>query len=208
MLVQVLTLIVLTITLIVLAITARYISKSAKAAKKSAEAAERTAKATNKYVKETERATQAQLYFSLWEYYSSKEMLKSLRLLREVEESESFKIWSQEGPKTFAGGYHEGGIIEIQEEIEKTEKDYPYYKRFVKYYFLRIYHLDEQGFLPVHLVKDLLSVDGIELFFNVVKPLEYLENENFDSSDFDALYERAKKLDIKELPPTLWGPPS
>jgi hypothetical protein len=192
-----LTLILQLCTLAVLAITALLILKSAKAGEKSAQAA-------NKSVRETKRAMQAQLYVRLMEYYASKEMFESLRLLRIVGESKAFKEWKKEGPDTFSGAFAEAELSRIKEGIEEVEKDYRHYQRFVKYYFLRIYHLDEQGFLPKHLVKDLLSVDGINLFFEVVRPLEYLENENFDSSNFDALYERAKKLGIKELPNILW----
>jgi len=172
------------LTLLVLLITAWFIYKSAKA---------------------TEHATQAQLYVRLWEYYSSKEMLEGLRLLRVIENNKYFKRWKKEEPNTEEEIWQGLLLVEdIQKEIAKKVKDYRHYQRFVKYYFLRIYHLDEQGFLPRHLVKDLLSVDGIELFFEVVKPLEYLEKPDFDSSDFDALYARAKELDIKELPTTLW----
>jgi len=201
-LIQVLTLIVLAITLIVLAITACYISKSAKAAEKSAKATEKTAKATNKSVKATERTMRAQLYVRLMEYYASKEMLESLRLLNEIEGIDEFNEWKEEGP--IEGAWAEAVLIEKINEIEREEKDYRHYQRLVKYYFLRIYHYDKQGFLQKNLVKDLLSVDGIKLFFEVVKPLEYLENKNFNSSDFDALYARAKELDIKELPTALW----
>jgi hypothetical protein len=176
--------------LIVLIVTAYFILKSVKAAETS--------------VKETDRTMQAQLYVRLWEYYASKEMLEGLRLLKVIEGIDAFKRWKEEGPNTYGGAFNEGILSDNIKEIEKEEKDYRHYQRFVKYYFLRIYHLDEQGFLPNNLVKDLLSVDGIKLFFEVVKPLEYLANEKFVSTHVDALYKRAKKLHIKELPKKLW----
>jgi hypothetical protein len=183
MLIQLLILIVYIVTAVILAVTARLIYKSVKA---------------------TERTMQAQLYIRLWEYYASKEMFESLRLLRIVEDSKPFKEWKGADPYTLVSDIAEVQLSRIKSSIEEAEKDYRHYQRFVKYYFLRIYHLDEQSFLPEHLVKDLLSVDGIKIFFEVVKPLEYLENEKFNSSNFDALYKRAKKLRVKELPRKLW----
>lgn len=170
------------LTLLVLLITAWFIYKSAKG---------------------TEHATQAQLYVRFWEYYASKEMFESLRLLRIVGDSDPFKEWSKAETNTLIKDLEENKIKGMQKVIEEKVLHYRHYQRFVKYYFLRIYHLDKRSFLPEYLVKDLLSVDGIKLFFDVVKPLEYLENPDFDSSTFDALYARAKKLDIKELPPRL-----
>ena len=93
----------------------------------------------------------------------------------------------------------EDKINKIKKVIEKTHPEYRHHQRHVKYYFLKLHRLDVQGFLPKKLLKVLLSVDGIKLFFDVVQPLENVLNKDFDNSEFEELRKRAKDLKIKEV---------
>ena len=93
----------------------------------------------------------------------------------------------------------EDKINKMKKVIEETHPEYRHHQRHVKYYFLKLHRLDVQGFLPKKLLKVLLSVDGIKLFFDVVQPLDNVLNKDFDNSEFEELRKRAKDLKIKEV---------
>ena len=53
--------------------------------------------------------------------------------------------------------------------------------------------------MPRKLLKTLSLVDGIDVFFDIVQPLENLRNEDFDNSEFEKLRKRVTDRRIKEV---------
>jgi len=153
----------------------------------------------------TKRAAQAQLYVKLMEEYSEREMSESLHILKKVQREKVWKEWlkyeqAQDSlSKDFARSNATRLLRKTPNGHNKAADKIDEVRRHVKYYFLKINKLDAQGFFPEKLTKELLSVDGIKLFFEVIQRIENLINEHFDNSEFDSLRKMAINLEVKEV---------
>lgn len=153
----------------------------------------------------TKRAAQAQLYTKLMEEYSEREMSEALRILKKVQKERVWEEWLkyEQAQDSLSKDSAQSNVTRLIRKApngsNKAADKVDEVRRHVKYYFLKIYKLDVQGFLPEKLTKELLSVDGIKLFFEVVQRMENLINEHFDNSAFDALRKKAKDLGVKEV---------
>lgn len=143
----------------------------------------------------TREATQSQLYIRLMEEYGSEEMSDALRGLREFKED----------------SIHAQHILllrdilardpKLQKEAIKSEYDnsskqlkiilgtgnYDANRRIVKRYFLKVLGLYENGFLTEKRIKELGKVAGIDLFYDVIEPLEFALDKDFNISNFNTL---------------------
>lgn len=155
--------------------------------------------------KATADAAKAQLYTQLMEEYGAKAMSVSLSVLKKVQGQKVWKEWQKDEQsqdslsKDLAKANAIRLVRKIPNDSNKAANKVDEVRRHVKYYFLKIYKLDVQGFLPKKLTKELLSVDGIKIFFEVIQRMETLINEQFDASEFDALRKRAIDLRVKEV---------
>ena len=163
----------------------------------------------------TKKSAQAQLYTRLMEEYGENEMSEALRILSRVQRHREWQEWqeleklltqketliqeeafTQEDVQDFA----------VLKDTEKAkffdllqDKEVDWARRHVKYYFLKILRLNDKGYLPRKLLKTLSLVDGIDVFFDIVQPLENLRNENFDNSEFEKLRKRVTDRGTKEV---------
>ena len=143
--------------------------------------------------KETRRAAEGQLLSSLYDDYGNPEMLQSLRILRSWKAStgSEFEIaWK----KRLDGGDQEA------HEVDRA-------RRQVKFYFLRALRLYESGYVSKRFLQEVCAVDGINILYDIVEPLEFALNPAFDKSKFDTLQKLCGRAGTGRLiPPVPPGP--
>lgn len=155
------------ITLVLTAITALAASISAIGAWLSARA--------------TKFATEAQLFSKFMEEYGAHEMVISLRTLRNWK-AEKGKDFEEKWLKSFVEGNSDA------QDVDRA-------RRHVKFYFLKALRLYESGFASKKFVKEVISVDGIHILFNIIEPIEHALDPDYNKIHFDKL----KKLYESEL---------
>jgi hypothetical protein len=114
-------------------------------------------------------------------------MLHSLRILRNWKASagSEFEIaWK----KRLDGGDQEAY------EVDRA-------RRQVKFYFLRALRLYESGYVSERFLQEICAVDGINILYDIVEPLEFALNPAFDKSKFDSLYKLCGRAGTKRLIP-------
>lgn len=121
----------------------------------------------------TTRATEAQLFSSHFAVYGTPEMLRSLRILR---------LWKSDNGEEF----------EVKWKIaldagEAKAHDVDQARRQVKFYFFRALRLHEAGYVSKRFLKELAAVDGVNILYDIVEPLEYALNASYDRSSFEKL---------------------
>jgi hypothetical protein len=105
--------------------------------------------------------------------YSDEKMLYALRTLRnwKAEKGDEFeRIWRQD---------IESGDLEAQ-KVDRA-------RRTVKFYFYKVLRMYKSRYVTTRLLKDICAVDGINILYDIVEPLEYALNPGYDKSYFDIL---------------------
>jgi len=118
-------------------------------------------------------ATKAQLFARFMEEYSAPQMLTALRTLRN---------W-----KTEQGDEFEEKYRKALEEADPNAYGVDQARRHVKFYFLKALRLYEAGFVTQRFLKEVATVDGINILYDIVEPLEYALNPAYDKSKFEKL---------------------
>jgi len=140
----------------------------------------------------TRRTSEGTLFAIHYKEYGSPEMLRSLRVLRmwKFDQGDEF------GPKwkkLLDAGNPKG------QEVDAA-------RRQVKFYFMEALRLYQAGYASRKFLQELASVDGINILYDIVEPLEYALNPRFDSSKFDLLRKLVGRVGTKTLiapvPPT------
>jgi len=60
-------------------------------------------------------------------------------------------------------------------------------RRHVKFYFLKALRLYDAGFVTQRFLKEVAAVDGVNILYDIVEPLEYAINPAYSKSKFDRL---------------------
>ena len=124
----------------------------------------------------TRRAAEAQLFSTHYAEYGTAEMLRALRVLR---------VWHSDMGNEFE--------IKWKKALDANEErahEVDQARRYVKFYFMKVLRLHESGYVNKRFLKELTAVDGINILYEIVEPLEFALNARFDVSKFN----RLKKL--------------
>lgn len=141
-------------------------SLSALGALGAAVAAWRSARATT-------RAAEAQLFSAHYAAYGEPEMLRSLRVLRQ---------WKSDNGDEFEVKWKKS-----LDANEDSAHEVDQARRKVKFYFFQALRLYEAGYVSKKFLKEVAAVDGVNILYDIVEPLEYALNPRFDSSRFEKL---------------------
>lgn len=121
----------------------------------------------------TKRAAEAQLFSALYSEYGASDMLRALRILRawRSDQGDEFEVeWKRRLDR---------GDLQAQ-EVDGA-------RRRVKHYFIHSLRLYEAGYVSKRLLKELGAVDGVNILYDIVEPLEYALNANYDHARFARL---------------------
>ncbi len=121
----------------------------------------------------TTRATEAQLFSTHYATYGTPEMLRALRVLRswKSEKGDEFEVkWKR-----------------ALDAGEKQAHEVDQARRQVKFYFFQALRLYEAKYVSRRFLQELTAVDGINILYDIVEPLEYALNARYDSSRFEKL---------------------
>lgn len=121
----------------------------------------------------TTRAAEAQLFSNHYAIYGTPEMLRSLRILR---------LWKSENGDEFEVKWKKA--LDAG-EVKAHEVDQA--RRQVKFYFFRALRLREAGYVSERFLQELAAVDGVNILYDIVEPLEYALNASYDRSGFEKL---------------------
>jgi len=121
----------------------------------------------------TRHATEAQLFSVHYAEYGTPEMLRSLRVLRSWKSEQGYEFELKWKKALDAG--------------DQRAHDVDAARRQVKFYFMKILRLYESGYVSRRFLKELAAVDGINILYDIVEPLEYALNPRFDASRFELL---------------------
>lgn len=139
----------------------------------SAAGAAGAAIATWQSARATQKATEGELLSRFMEEYSDVKMLRALRRLNDWKHTQG-ENFEEKWRKAFEKG-----------EPEAVEVDLA--RRHVSHYFQRALLLHESGYVSQRFVKAVGSVDGINVLYDIVEPLEYALNPAYDKAIFDKL---------------------
>lgn len=118
-------------------------------------------------------ATEAQLFSRFMEEYSAPQMLTALRKLRN---------WEAKHGTKFEEEYRKG-----LEKGDPNAHEVDQARRHVKFYFLKALRLYEARLVKQRFLKEVAAVDGINILYDIVEPLEYALNPAYNKSKFDQL---------------------
>jgi hypothetical protein len=125
-------------------------------------------------VRNTRQIAEAQIVLKFREEYATDQMLTDLRLLHDWKKNHGDQfasIWL----KQFQGGQPEAIAVDRA-------------RRHVGHYFFSIYDLKQSRFLSKKTAKFLLNVSGLNLFYQIVEPLDReLAPETYAKHQYDAL---------------------
>ena len=130
----------------------------------------------------TKRATQAQLLLRFLEEYSNPKMSKALVQLRK------WKATLDLGTTTFEQ------FVKYKDSWGVLEKRVNSARRQVKYYFVKALRLHQEGLITQQLLQVICNVDGIDLLYDVVEPLERELNPDYEKEAFIQLREVCPRL--------------
>jgi len=121
----------------------------------------------------TRRAAEAQLFATHYAEYGTSEMLRALRVLRawRSDMGDEFEIKWKRALDSKDERAHEVGQA----------------RRHVKFYFMKALRLYEAGYVSQKFLTELAGVDGINILYDIVEPLEFALNARFDDSKFKLL---------------------
>ncbi len=125
--------------------------------------------------RQTRLAAEGQLFSNLYAEYCRQDMLDALRLLRDWKSSnpgEFEHIWKKKLDSSDAAAY----------EVDKA-------RRYVKGYFMRAVRIYQAGYASKRFVREVCSVDGINILYDIVEPIEYALNPDYDKSKFELIRE-------------------
>lgn len=124
--------------------------------------------------RQTMKAAEAQIYTELKYTYATDKMLASLKTLAN---------WHNHYGEQFCNEY----LIQLKgKKAEALNVDDA--RRYVKYYFLNLLDLHDLGLIRKKIFFDLCDVDGRNLLFNIVEPLEIsLDPESKSKPKLDKL---------------------
>jgi hypothetical protein len=145
----------------------------------------------------TEQATQAQLYSRLMEEYGSQRMFNALRGIKKFSELKGIPRALAELSKILLEGRRLNDDKEqrhhythysdtITQELGKRD-NFNSDRRVVKYYFLKLLRLHENNFLSENLMQALGKVAVIDIFYDVIQPIEFAKKEDFNVSNFEKI---------------------
>lgn len=126
-----------------------------------------------KSAKATRIASEGLLVSAFLNEYASPEMLRYLRLLRN---------WESEKGKGFEENWRKA-----LENADSKALEVDQARRYVKSYFLKALRLYESGYVNKKFLKQVCSVDGINIMYDIVEPLEYALNPASDKEHFEKL---------------------
>lgn len=121
----------------------------------------------------TKRAAEGHLFSTHYAEYGTPEMLRSLRVLR---------LWKSDNGDEFELNWKKA-----LDAGEERAHDVDRARRQVKFYFLRALRLYQAGYVSRRFLKELAAVDGLNILYDIVEPLEYALNPRFDASKFELL---------------------
>ena len=131
-------------------------------------------------VRETKRASEGQLFLSLFAEYECPEMLCALRMLRN--EAEKGPGFAAEWMKALQAS------DSVAQEVDRA-------RRRVQHYFLGALRLHEARYASRRLLRSLCAVDGINILYDVVEPLEAELNKHYDRLAFSTLKKLCPRSD-------------
>jgi hypothetical protein len=121
----------------------------------------------------TSRVAEAQLFAAQYAEYGTPEMLRSLRMLR---------LWQSE-----MGDEFELKWKKALEAGDARAHDIDNARRQVKFYFMKAFRLYEAGYVSRRFLREFASVDGLNILYDIVEPLECALNPRYDASRFQML---------------------
>jgi len=121
----------------------------------------------------TTRAAEGQLFSAHYAAYGTPEMLRSLRVLR---------LWK----------FDQGDEFEVKwkkalDSGEERAREVDEARRQVRIYFFQALRLYEGGYVSRRFLREIAAVDGINILYDIVEPLEYALNASYDRSRFAKL---------------------
>jgi len=143
----------------------------------------------------TKKAKMADLFFQFVQDYASKEMLNSLRILRDWKENHGpgFEIeWLQALREDGSGEHEAAYLVDIA-------------RRRVKFHYYTLLRSLERHYVDKGFLEDVGSLSGINLLYEVVEPLEQALDRSYDPSFYEKLKQlcppiETKTVRIKPLP--------
>ncbi|MCJ7546993.1 MAG: hypothetical protein MUP30_09275 [Deltaproteobacteria bacterium] len=143
------------------------------------------------------KATRAQLYIRLMEEYGSRQMSDALRGIKEFSERQSISSALRELKKILPDAQKLQNDATVLNAYDfsadkvgmklKGQAQIDSYRRVVKYYFIKLLRLRENKFLSKKLMKELGKVAGIDIFYDIIQPIEFALDEDFDFSNFEKI---------------------
>src|SRR6266581_3008494 len=121
----------------------------------------------------TRRAAEGNLFSALYAEYGTPEMLRALRVLRS---------W-----KSDTGDEFEIKWKRALDASDERAHDVDGARRQVKFYFMRALRLFQAGYVSQRFLREVVAVDGVNILYDIVEPLEYALNPGYDRSGFDTL---------------------
>jgi len=123
--------------------------------------------------RETRKAAEGERLNRFLEKYSETEMLRALRRLRNLEH-------------IHGKGFAEKWKRSLDKEEPKA-MEVELARRHVSHYFQRALYLYETGYVSERFVKAVGSYGGIDILYEIVEPLEYELNSDYDRTIFEKL---------------------
>ena len=135
--------------------------------------------------RETRKSVEAELVLQFLDHYASDEMLNALRVLR---------MWEAEHGEGFEKVWRERLDLQVPEAHTVDQA-----RRRVKNYFLNALRLFESQYVDREFLAEVCSVDGINIFYDIVEKLELALNEKYDQSRFQRIADLCGRARSGEL---------
>jgi len=121
----------------------------------------------------TQRATEAQLLSTFMREYASQDMLYALRVLRN---------WRSNQGDEFAEKWHKA-----LEQVSPDAQEVDQARRRVSSHFIMALHLYKSRYVKRRFLRAICDVDGINVLYDIVEPLEYTLNQGYNREGFNEL---------------------
>lgn len=138
-----------------------------------------------KSARATQKAAEGQLISAFLNEYGTPEMLRYLRQLRN---------WESKHGHEFEEKWRKALEAADNEALEVDQA-----RRYVKSYFLKALRLYESRYVTKRFLKQVASVDGINIMYDIVEPLEYSLNPVYEKERFDKLRNLCSRSGTKRL---------
>lgn len=167
-------------------------------------------------LRRTRIAAEAQLLSAYNDKYFENDMLDAIRVLRKWGDEHQTCLQKQRTPEKNprnAPEFEEAHDITWPSEVDRS-------RRKVKAYFVNALDLYERDMLSRRFFNDIVNKEAITTLFDIVEPLEWLLNKQYDASKFYRLMEYASEIykarsngkfqnnRVKDEDPTPQAPPS